>query len=592
MRASWFALAVVFSAALVGAPALPTGHATAESSVDVGALNRQIQQLYRAGKYTEAVPLAERSVALVRKRYGEQRAEFATAIAWLGILYDAQGRYPEAELVYNRALAIREKAQGPNHPHVAITLNNLALLYSNQGRYAEAEKLYNRALAIIGTAPGRNHSDLVGISLNNLALLYKSQGRYAEAEPLFKRSLAIVEKAQGPNHPHVGTSLNNLAALYQDQGRDAEAEPLLKRALVIREKALPAGHPEIALTRAQLALLYRGERFQTNFETEAKTQALCEAGTGRVWVQIANYGTKSQCIAYYLSRGAKGSKLAVLFFDGDVLDTKAQDQAEMNDYLTKVRRTLDLSAQKSGMDFIFVARPGVFGSSGNHGDRRRKAEFLVLNRAVDIIKQRHGYEQLVLAGQSGGASVVAALLTLGRTDVVCTVPASGSYDAVDEYVRTIEKKTGQVLERTEMLSMYARTKLYDVMQNLANIPKATDRRLIVIGDARDTIAPFEQQRRFAERVRDAGHHVLLVQAEGSGAEHHGLSPLALKVAGQCALGNTDDEIQRWIKGTPSQIGSTTAKPSPPPAWPVGTAVPSGCDDIEVTIGASEQCIKP
>src|SRR5262249_8502753 len=157
------------------------------------------------------------------------------------------------------------------------------------------------------------------------------------------------------------------------------AEPLLKRALSVREKALPVGHPAIALTRAQLAVLYRGEHFRTVFEAEAKSQALCEAGTGRVWAQIPNYGTKSGCIAYYLSRGSKGGKLALLFFDGDVPDKKAQDQVWVNAYLTKVRRALDLLAQKSGMDVIFVARPGVFGSSGNHGDRRRSQEFLVLN---------------------------------------------------------------------------------------------------------------------------------------------------------------------------------------------------------------------
>src|SRR5262249_59770172 len=98
--------------------------------------------------------------------------------------------------------------------------------------------------------------------------------------------------------------------------------------------------------------------------------------------------------------------LALRFCDGDGPDEKAQDQAEMNDYLTKVRRALDLLAQKSGMDVVFVARPGVFGSSGNHGERRSPQEFLVLNRAVDLIKERHGYEQLVLAGQSGGSSVV------------------------------------------------------------------------------------------------------------------------------------------------------------------------------------------
>ena len=449
MRAFWFALGVAFATALVAAPVLVTGPATAQSNVNVGALNKQIQQLYRAGKYTEAVRLAERYVALARKRHGEQGTEFATAISWLGILYVAQSRYAEAEPLYKHALAIREKALGPGHPHVSITLNNLALLYSTQGRYAEAEKLYNRALAIAGKAQGRNHP-VLGISLNNLALLYKSQGRYAEAEPLFKRSLALVEKVQGPNHPHLATSLNNLASLYQDQGRYAKAEPLLKRALAIREKVLPTGHPEIALTRAQLAVLYRGEHFQTVFEAEAKTQALCEAGAGRVWAQIPSYGIKSQCIAYYLSRGSNGAKLALLFFDGDVPDEEMRDQPG-NDHLTKVRRALDLLAQKSGIDFIFVARPGVFGSSGNHGDRRRPAEFLVLNRAVDLIKERHGYQRLVLAGQSGGASVVAALLTLGRTDIICAVPASGSYDAVDEYVRSVARKTGQALERTEML---------------------------------------------------------------------------------------------------------------------------------------------
>jgi hypothetical protein len=80
----------------------------------------------------------------------------------------------------------------------------------------------------------------------------------------------------------------------------------------------------------------------------------------------------------------------------------------MNDHLTKARRALDRLAQRSGLDFIYVARPGVFGSSGNHENRRRLLEFLVLNHAVDLIKERYRYEQLVLAGQSGGATVVAA----------------------------------------------------------------------------------------------------------------------------------------------------------------------------------------
>jgi tetratricopeptide (TPR) repeat protein len=64
------------------------------------------------------------------------------------VLYRAQGRYAEAEPLYQRSLAIREQALGAEHPDVAQSLNNLAELYRAQGRYAEAEPLYARSLAI------------------------------------------------------------------------------------------------------------------------------------------------------------------------------------------------------------------------------------------------------------------------------------------------------------------------------------------------------------------------------------------------------------------------------------------------------------
>jgi hypothetical protein len=59
---------------------------------DVAARNAQIAQLSRAGKYSEAIPLAQRLVADL------------------------------------------EKASGPANRDVAASLNNLALLYGNQGR--------------------------------------------------------------------------------------------------------------------------------------------------------------------------------------------------------------------------------------------------------------------------------------------------------------------------------------------------------------------------------------------------------------------------------------------------------------------------
>src|SRR5712671_2183846 len=116
-------------------------------------------------------------------------------------LYQA-GRYAEAITLAQRALAIREKALGDNHPVVATAQNSLALLYRNERRYADAEPLFKRSLAIREKALGPDHPD-VAQSLNNLAGLYDDQGRYADAEPLYKRSLAIREKALGPDHHDV-----------------------------------------------------------------------------------------------------------------------------------------------------------------------------------------------------------------------------------------------------------------------------------------------------------------------------------------------------------------------------------------------------
>ncbi len=124
---------------------------------EAAALNAKATELSRAGKYADAIPLAQ------------------------------------------RALAIRENTLGPNHPDVALSLNELALFYRYQGRYADAEPLNKRSLAIYEKALGPNHPQ-VARALNELAELYRNQGRYADAEPLYKRSLAIREKAIGADH--------------------------------------------------------------------------------------------------------------------------------------------------------------------------------------------------------------------------------------------------------------------------------------------------------------------------------------------------------------------------------------------------------
>jgi tetratricopeptide (TPR) repeat protein/CHAT domain-containing protein len=236
-----------FIAAVFALVFFPASLAHAQSS-EAQELNKKVVELYQAGRYDEAIPLAQQVLAIDEKAFGPDRPEVATDLNNLAALNLAEGRSADAESLYKRSLEIREKALGPDHPYVAQSLNNLAELYDREDRDAEAELLYKRALPIQEKA-------LVPDSLNNLAWLYYRQGRYAEAEPLYKRSLAIYEKVLGPDHPYIAQVLKNFAAFYQNWGRYAEAEPLVKRELAIWENAFGPDYFEVAEALRSLALL-------------------------------------------------------------------------------------------------------------------------------------------------------------------------------------------------------------------------------------------------------------------------------------------------------------------------------------------------
>ncbi|WP_437312109.1 tetratricopeptide repeat protein [Sorangium sp. So ce388] len=221
---------------------------------EVRRLNGRVAELKKAGRYDEAISLAQRALELREAALGPYHPDVAQSLNSLAALLYAKGDYTTAEPLLRRALAIREKALGPDHPDVAESLNNLAALLYAKGDYAAAEPLYRRALAIREKALGPDHPD-VATTLNNLAALLYAKGGYAAAEPLYRRALAIWEKALGPDHPQVANGLSNLASLLQAKGDYAGAEPLYRRALDIRVRALGPDHPGVAQSLNNLASL-------------------------------------------------------------------------------------------------------------------------------------------------------------------------------------------------------------------------------------------------------------------------------------------------------------------------------------------------
>jgi tetratricopeptide (TPR) repeat protein len=134
---------------------------------EADALNARVMMLYRLGKFDEAVPLAQRALALAEKAFGPDLPDAAPLLLSvppflnnLAELYRRQGRYADAEPLFKRSLAMREKVHGPDHPDVAAALGGLAKLYHDQGRYADAEPLYKQALAIEEKVLGPGHRDV------------------------------------------------------------------------------------------------------------------------------------------------------------------------------------------------------------------------------------------------------------------------------------------------------------------------------------------------------------------------------------------------------------------------------------------------
>jgi len=236
-------------------PSAPSSQASPDEAERLGKL---VATLSGEGRFREAVPLAEQSLAIWENTLGPSHPRVAQSLRSLAWLHQSQGEYAEAEPLLVRALDIFEKTLGPTHPDVASSLNQLAELYAGQGAYAKAEPLLVRALEILQKTLGPMHTE-VARSLNHLAEVYAGQGAYAKTEPLLVRALDILEKTLGPTHPDVARSLNHLAELYKVQGAYAKVEPLLVRALNIYEKALGPTHPDVATCLNSLAMLYQDQ---------------------------------------------------------------------------------------------------------------------------------------------------------------------------------------------------------------------------------------------------------------------------------------------------------------------------------------------
>ncbi len=230
-------------------------------------LEDRAEELKLEEKYSEAIPLAQRALAIWENEFGKVHHRVASSVNYLALLYQGQGNYAQAELLLKRALAIREKVPR-GESDLRRSLINLASLYRERGNYTQVEPLLQRALAVSEKLTvGKEDRDFAQI-LDDLALIYYLQGNYTQAESFYQRSLAVSDKLTNGNEFNLSiqaadldainkiNTLNNLATLYLVQRKYSQAESLLKRTLAIREDRAKPNSNDIAQTLNSLGVLY------------------------------------------------------------------------------------------------------------------------------------------------------------------------------------------------------------------------------------------------------------------------------------------------------------------------------------------------
>lgn len=256
------------------------------------------------------------------------------------------------------------------------------------------------------------------------------------------------------------------------------------------------------------------------------------------WVTVDG---KGDCVRAYGAGLRQGSNPNVLvYLSGDRLAGRRILGGYAKESPDSLSADADRWARQAGMPYLFLARPGTYGSSGNHAERRRPREGRLIDAALQALKSRHAVGAFHLAGQSGGGGLVANMLNV-RSDVGCAVAASG---AVAVNLRT------QLLNRSKDTTGYSDS--YDPVAHVKDITRRPGLRIFVLSDRHDQTVPFKSQEYYVDELRKPGFAPVHIELNAKAPAHHDLVAFAKPALVWCAQGKTDSEIETALKAMDRQ----------------------------------------
>ena len=282
--------------AILGQASLPqtgapqTGESAEQSAAlkESNSLSSKVVELYKAGMFDEALPIAENVFAIRERVLPADDWRIADAVANIASLQYAKGETDTAEKLYGRALAIYEATGDQSSESVMTVLKRLVLVAATKSNFDRAELLAERIVSIAEKKYKPNQLEMA-IALVNLAEVYRLQRDNRRARMLYARIVDILEKFAPASIPkEITLSLSNyLNLLYvQENGKDSDLTERIRKLFI----AIASSAPSSAAREVQGGVLNGRAVYKPQPEYPASAKSVRAQGTVTVHVTVDETG--------------------------------------------------------------------------------------------------------------------------------------------------------------------------------------------------------------------------------------------------------------------------------------------------------------
>jgi TonB family protein len=221
-------------------------------------VNKQFRAAFDAKRYVEALPLAERVVAMTEEQYGKDDRALVNPLTNLGTVHYRLKDFPAAEKDYQRSVEILEATAGNADRQLLRPLHGLGAAHFAEEEFVDASVALKRAIDLSRNLDGLFNVEQLQI-LEPLIASYVALDLTGEAEKEQQYALRVAESAYGRMDARMLKPLDRYGRWLEQLGRYTSARLLYARALTIAEQTGGRGTPLAVDPLLGIARSYRLE---------------------------------------------------------------------------------------------------------------------------------------------------------------------------------------------------------------------------------------------------------------------------------------------------------------------------------------------